>query len=147
VKIAFGCDHAGIDLKPAIIDRLTSRGIEILDLGTDSHDSVDYPDFAEQVAMNVVAGKADLGILVCGTGLGMAISANKVRGIRAVTLSEPYSARMARAHNNANVMTCGSRVIGTDLAVMIVDSFIDTSFEGGRHLRRVDKISAIESVE
>ncbi|MCD4653172.1 ribose 5-phosphate isomerase B [bacterium] len=143
MKIAIGCDHAGFDLKPMLVNHLRFRQIDILDMGTNSSESVDYPDIAEKVARNVVAGKADLGILICGTGLGMAISANKVSGIRAVTLSEPYSAKMARAHNNANIMTFGSRVIGRELAAMIVDVFIDTSFEGDRHNRRVNKISNI----
>ncbi|MBN1295904.1 ribose 5-phosphate isomerase B [bacterium] len=140
MRIAIGCDHAGIELKPAIRVLLEKRGDTILDMGTDSSESVDYPEYAARVAHAVVIGTADRGILICGTGLGMAIAANKVRGARAVTLSEPYSARMARAHNDANIMTLGSRVIGPELAQMIVETFLTTDFEGGRHQRRVAKL-------
>ena len=145
MKVALGCDHAGYALKPAIIRYLTSMNIQILDQGTDSTESVDYPDYAEKVAVAVAGGSADFGILICGTGLGMAISANKIPGIRAVTVTEPFSAEMARAHNNANVLTMGSRVIGSDMAIKITDVFLSTVFERGRHSKRLDKISQIES--
>lgn len=143
MRIAFGCDHAGFELKPVIVDYFTRNKIDWIDMGTDSSTSVDYPDFAKAVGDAVVQGRADLGVLICGTGLGMAISANKVHGIRAVTVSEPYSATMARAHNDANVMTMGSRVIGPELAVMTLDAFLNTRFEGGRHCRRVEKMMGI----
>lgn len=146
MKIAFGCDHAGFELKPIIVKRLDQRGIDILDHGTFSAESVDYPDYASKVAASVSTGEAQLGVLICGTGLGMAISANKTHGIRAVTVSEPYSAKMARAHNDANILTFGSRVVGPDLALMIMDVFLDTPFEGGRHCRRVGKMLALEIV-
>lgn len=145
MRIAIGCDHAGYTLKPAIVRYLTSKNIEVLDQGTHSTDSVDYPDFAQKVAGAVSNGSADYGILICGTGLGMAISANKISGIRAVTVTEPFSAEMARAHNDANVLTMGSRVIGSDIAVRITEVFISTRFEGGRHGKRIGKISLIES--
>ncbi len=145
MRIAIGCDHAGYTLKPAIVRYLTSKNIEVLDQGTHSTDSVDYPDFAQKVAIAVLNGSADYGILICGTGLGMAISANKISGIRAVTVTEPFSAEMARAHNDANVLTMGSRVIGSDIAIRITEVFISTRFEGGRHSKRIDKISLIES--
>ena len=145
MRIAIGCDHAGYTLKPAIVRYLTSKNIEVLDQGTHSTDSVDYPDFAQKVAVAVLNGSADYGILICGTGLGMAISANKISGIRAVTVTEPFSAEMARAHNDANVLTMGSRVIGSDIAIRITEVFISTRFEGGRHSKRIDKISLIES--
>jgi ribose 5-phosphate isomerase B len=145
MKIALGCDHAGFLLKAVILQYLTSRKIDVLDLGTDSPDSVDYPDYAEKVAGAVTEGTVDYGILICGTGLGMAMSANKIPGIRAVTVSEPYSAEMARAHNNANVLAMGSRVIGPDMAVRITDVFLSTPFDEGRHCGRIQKISRIEN--
>ncbi|MGB3974929.1 MAG: ribose 5-phosphate isomerase B [bacterium] len=145
MRVAIGCDHAGYILKPMIVRYLISKNVEVLDQGTDSLESVDYPDYAEKVAVAVADGLADYGILICGTGLGMAISANKVPGVRAVTVTEPFSAEMARAHNDANVLTMGSRVIGTDLAIRITEVFISTLFEGGRHSKRLDKISLLES--
>ena len=144
-RIAIGCDHAGYELKSAIVRHLGSRGVDVLDKGTDSAESVDYPDYAGKVAQSIIRGEVEMGILLCGTGLGMAISANKFPGIRAVTVSEPYSAKMARAHNNANIITMGSRVVGRGLAIMILDTFLDTPFEGGRHCRRVDKIEKPET--
>ncbi len=140
MKIAFGCDHAGYVLRQTILDYLNQHGFIILDMGTHSDESVDYPDYAFKVAEAVAAREADYGILICGTGLGMAISANKVDGIRAVTISEPYSAEMARKHNNANVLTMGSRVIGSDMALKIAEVFLNTEFDGGRHCARLEKI-------
>jgi len=144
MRVAIGCDHAGVEYKPYIVEHLKSRGEDVIDFGTDSTESVDYPDYAEKVGLAVINNEADLGILICGTGLGMAIAANKINGIRAVTVSEPLSAMMARAHNNANILTFGSRVTGRELAVMLVDAFLDTPFEGGRHNRRVAKIRLLQ---
>ncbi|HPQ40119.1 MAG TPA: ribose 5-phosphate isomerase B [bacterium] len=146
MRVAFGCDHAGFELKPVVLNYLRKLKIEVIDMGTHDRESVDYPDIAALVSAAVATQEADLGILICGTGLGMAISANKVPGIRAVTVSEPYSAAMARAHNDANVITMGSRVIGSELAIMNLKAFLDTRFEGGRHCRRVDKMMRLSEV-
>ncbi len=143
--IAFGCDHAGWLLRDFVMEHLATRGEHVLDFGTNSPDPVDYPDLAWKVAEAVQNQSADFGILVCGTGLGMAIAANKMNGIRAVTVSEGLSAAMARAHNDANVLTLGARILGPGLVSHIIDAFLDTSFEGGRHVRRVGKFTAIES--
>jgi ribose 5-phosphate isomerase B len=145
MRIAFGCDHAGWVLKQELLEFLARANHEIIDMGTDSSVSVDYPDFAARVAESVSTGRADIGILVCGTGLGMAITANKFKGVRAVTVSDGFSAKMARAHNDANVLTLGARVVGPGLALDIVNSFLSTPFEGGRHQRRVDKIRALDA--
>ena len=141
MRVALGADHAGFELKQTLRTFIEQLGHEVRDLGTDSVDSVDYPDFAKAVAELVAEGGADVGLLVCGTGLGMAIAANKVRGIRAATCSEPYSAAMARAHNDANVLTIGSRVVGQGLAEETVTRFLETGFEGGRHQGRVAKLA------
>jgi ribose 5-phosphate isomerase B len=144
MKIAVGSDHGGLDLKKIVIDVLITDGIEVTDVGTDSSDSVDYPDYAEKVARLVIEKKADLGILVCGTGIGMSIAANKVRGIRAALAWDVYTARMARRHNNANILTIGGRVTGPELAREIVRTFIREPYDGGRHDARINKISEIE---
>jgi ribose 5-phosphate isomerase B len=144
MKIAFGCDHGGYDLKEDVIEFLKSRDIEVLDLGTHSTASVDYPDYGKAVGEAVQSKKADLGIVICGTGIGISLAANKVEGIRAAVVSDTFSARMARMHNNANVLAFGSRVVGKGLAIDLVKAWLDSSFEGGRHGRRVDKIMAIE---
>lgn len=144
MKIAFGCDHGGYDLKEVVIEFLKSREIEVLDFGTNSTTSVDYPDYGRAVGEAVASKKADLGIVICGTGIGISLAANKVEGIRAAVVSDTFSARMARMHNNANVLAFGSRVVGKGLAIDLVKSWLDSSFEGGRHKRRVDKIMAIE---
>jgi ribose 5-phosphate isomerase B len=144
MKIAVGSDHGGLDLKRVVIDVLVTDGIEVIDVGTDSADSVDYPDYAEKVALLVVEEKADLGILVCGTGIGMSIAANKVKGIRAALAWDVYTARMARRHNNANILTIGGRVTGPELAREIVRTFIREPYDGGRHEARIKKISEIE---
>lgn len=144
MKVAFGCDHAGIDLREAVVAVVDELGHTLLDFGTHSKESVDYPDFGAKVATAVAKGEADLGIVVCGTGIGISIAANKVKGIRAALCSETYSARMSREHNDANVLAMGARVIGPDLAKEIVRTFLTTSFGGDRHRRRVDKISALE---
>lgn len=143
-KIAFGCDHVGFILKEEILTHLAQRGIEVLDKGTWSGDRTDYPRYASAVAQAVVAGEADGGILICGTGVGISITANKFAGIRAVVCSEPYSAQLSRQHNDTNVLAFGSRVVGLELAKMIVDAWLDAKFEGGRHLARVEAIKAIE---
>lgn len=144
MKIAIGADHGGFLLKPGIIEHLKERKLEVLDEGTDSEERCDYPDFAFKVSEDVTGGKADLGILICGTGVGMSIAANKVKGIRCVCCSEPFSARLSRMHNNVNVLAFGARVIGPELAKMIVDEFLDAEFQGGRHEGRVGKILSYE---
>ncbi|EHK3064386.1 ribose 5-phosphate isomerase B [Escherichia fergusonii] len=143
-KIAFGCDHVGFILKEEILTHLAQRGIEVLDKGTWSGERTDYPRYASAVAQAVVAGEADGGILICGTGVGISITANKFAGIRAVVCSEPYSAQLSRQHNDTNVLAFGSRVVGLELAKMIVDAWLDAKFEGGRHLARVEAIKAIK---
>ena len=144
MRIAFGADHAGYELKNKIREHLQLRGIDVRDEGTDSGESVDYPDFARLVALDVNQGRADLGILVCGSGIGMAISANKVAGIRAASVSSEYEAQMCREHNNANVLALGARIVPTEQALKIVDTWLAAAFAGGRHQRRVEKIAAIE---
>ena len=147
MKIAIGSDHGGFELKEEIRAHLESQGIEVLDVGTNSQDSVDYPLYGFKVGEALNKGQADLGIVVCGTGLGISMAANKVPGIRAAVCTETYSARMAREHNNANVLALGGRVTGVGLALDIVDIFIKTPFAGGRHARRVDLITTIEKGE
>ncbi|MFW5789855.1 MAG: ribose 5-phosphate isomerase B [Bacillota bacterium] len=144
MQIAIGSDHAGFNMKKDIKEWLLDEGYQVKDFGTDNQDSVDYPDFAEKTAKNVATGDSEVGILICGTGIGMAISANKVKGIRAARCQDSYSARMARAHNNANILTFGSRVIGIELAKDVVETYLNASYAGGRHQRRVDKIDNIE---
>ena len=144
MRIAIGADHAGYRLKETITFRLIDSGHTLDDVGTDGDSSVDYPDYAAAVAERVVSGRCERGILVCGTGIGMAMAANKVRGVRAATAGDLESARLSRAHNDANVLTLGARITPPDLALAIVRIFLDTPFEGGRHQRRVDKITALE---
>lgn len=144
MKVAIGTDHAGINLKPAIIKYLEDNGIQYKDFGTYTHDSVDYPDFAEKVADAVAAGEYTYGILVCGTGIGISIAANKVPGIRCALCHDCFSAKYTRKHNDANILAMGERVIGAGLAIEILDVFLNTCFEGGRHALRVDKITQIE---
>jgi len=144
MKVIVGSDHAGFRLKRLILPALQEEDYEIQDIGTFTEDSVDYPDYALQVAQAVASGEYDRGLLICGTGLGMCIAANKVRGIRAVTVQDEFSAEMARRHNDANILTLGERVIGPGLALEIVKVFLTTEFEGGRHGPRVNKILEIE---
>ncbi|MEI6101486.1 MAG: ribose 5-phosphate isomerase B [Eubacteriales bacterium] len=145
MKIAIGCDHGGFILKHEIMDYLNKNGYEILDFGTDSDAAVDYSDFGEAVARCVVEGKANLGILMCGTGIGISISANKVPGARCALLSDVFSAKATRLHNDANMIAMGGRVIGAGLALEIVDAFLHTPFSGDeRHVRRISKITDIE---
>jgi len=145
MKIATGADHGGFELKAQIVEHLRKLGHEVEDFGTAGPESVDYPDYARLVARAVVAGECDRGILVCGTGIGIGIAANKVAGIRAATCTETYSARMSRLHNDANILSLGGRVVGVGLALDIVDIWLNTEFEGGRHARRVGKIHEIEN--
>ncbi len=144
MRLILGSDHGGLALKNAIKEHLTELGHETNDVGTHTEQSVDYPDFGRQVAQLVAAGEGERGIIVCGTGIGISIAANKVRGIRAALCTDPYMARMARLHNNANILALGGRVIGPGLALEIVDSFLAHEFEGGRHQRRLDIIADME---
>ena len=143
-KIVMGSDHAGYNLKLKIKAHLEARGIEVLDVGTDSPASCNYTIFARAVCEAVTGGEAPLGILVCGTGIGMSMAANKHPGIRAACCENTFSARMTRMHNDANVLCLGERVVGFGLACDMADLFIDTPFEGGRHQRRIDKVMALE---
>lgn len=144
MKIAIGNDHAAVEMKNIIKEYLEEKGYEVINFGTDTLDSVDYPLYGEKVGNAVVSGEADLGIAICGTGVGISIACNKVNGVRAVCCSEPYSAKLSRIHNNSNVLCFGARVIGPELAKMIVDEWLGAEFLGGRHQRRVDIISEIE---
>lgn len=143
-KITIGSDHAGYGLKQKVIAHLQERGIEVIDVGTNSPESCDYPVFAHMVCRNVLSGVTSLGILICGTGVGMSIAANKHKGIRAAVCSDTFSARLTRQHNDANVLCFGERVVGAGVACDLVDAFLDAEFEGGKHTRRVDMIRAIE---
>ena len=144
MKVAVGADHAGVELKDHLARMLTEEGHEVVDLGTHSAASVDYPDYAEKVANQVALGEAERGLLVCGTGIGVAIAANKVRGVRAANCNDLFTAEMSRAHNDANVLTIGARVVGEGVAEQITRTFFETAYEEGRHARRVGKITAIE---
>lgn len=145
MKIALGSDHAGYELKGYIKEYLDAKGIEYVDYGTNSTESVDYPEFGEKVAEAVKSGECDKGILCCGTGIGISISANKVPGIRCALCSDCYSARMSIEHNNANVLAMGARVVGKDLALEIIDTWLKAVFQGGKHEKRVNKIRDIEN--
>lgn len=144
-KIVMASDHAGFDLKSTLVEQLKNDGYEVEDAGTYSKDSCDYPVFAEKACRYMLDGKAELCILVCGTGIGMSMAANKVKGIRAACCSDTYSAKYTRLHNDANVLCMGARVVGEGLAYEIAKVFLETEFEGGKHLRRVNMISDIES--
>lgn len=145
MKIAVGCDHGGFEHKNAIAEHLKERGFEVTDYGILELQSVDYPDIAVKLCDSIVNGDNELGILVCGTGIGMSIAANKVNGIRAAACSEHFSAKYTRLHNNSNILCLGGRVIGVGTAIELVDLFVDTEFEGGRHQTRIDKVMAIEN--
>ncbi len=147
MKIALGADHAGFELKDQIKLHLQEKGVEVRDEGTSSPESVDYPDYARAVAHDVSEQRADLGILVCGSGIGMAIAANKVHGIRAAKVDTEDEAELSRQHNDANVLTLGARIVKPEEALRIVDKWLATQFAGGRHERRVEKIAAIEKEE
>lgn len=144
MKIAIAADHGGFELKDSTVEYIKSLGNEVMDLGTNSADSVDYPDYAKKVCEEIQQGNSDLGILICGTGIGMSLAANKFEGIRAACVSDVYSAKMCRNHNNANVLCIGARVIGDEVAKLIIKTFLENEFEAGRHQRRVDKIMAFE---
>lgn len=144
MKIAIAADHGGFELKDSMVEYIKSLGNEVMDLGTNSADSVDYPDYAKKVCEEIEQGNSDLGILICGTGIGMSLAANKFEGIRAACVSDVYSAKMSRNHNNANVLCIGARVIGDEVAKLIIKTFLENEFEAGRHQRRVDKIMAFE---
>lgn len=144
MKIAIACDHGGLNLKREIKKHLIEKGYETIDFGTDSSDSCDYPDYALPAAEAVANGECDRGILVCSTGIGVSIAANKVPGIRCAHCHDSYCAEYTRLHNNANMLALGEKVVGVGYALKIVDIFLNTGFEGGRHSRRVDKITEIE---
>lgn len=144
MKIAMGNDHAAVEMKEEIKAYLESQGHEVINFGTDTHDSCDYPEFGEKVGRAVASGEADYGIAICGTGIGIGIAAGKVKGVRVCTCSEPYSARLSRMHNNTNVLSFGARVVGVEMAKMIVDEWLNNEYEGGRHQRRVDLLMEIE---
>jgi ribose 5-phosphate isomerase B len=145
MKVAIGCDHAGLTLKNAVIEHLKQRGFEITDCGTYDSASCHYPVFAQKVAEAVTSGAAEKGILVCGTGVGMSMAANKIKGIRAACVSDCFSAEATRAHNDANIVCFGQRVVGEGLAFKIVDTFLDTKFEGGRHQIRIDMVNELDN--
>jgi ribose 5-phosphate isomerase B len=144
MRIALGADHAGVVLKEQVKERLDERGIQYTDFGTNGTESVDYPDFATAVAHEVASGAYDRGVLICGTGIGMAIAANKVAGVRAAPIVDEQSAILSREHNNANVLALGARVTGGEQALLLLDLFLDTPFAGGRHQRRIDKLTALD---
>ena len=143
-KIIIGCDHGGVELKNEIITHLEKRGIAVTDVGTYTTDSCNYPDYARALCTRIQSGEFERGILVCGTGIGMSMAANKHNGIRAACCSDTFSARMTRMHNNANVLCLGGRVVGVGLACDMVDLFVDTEFEGGRHATRIGLLTDIE---
>ncbi|WP_157150388.1 ribose 5-phosphate isomerase B [Brachyspira sp. SAP_772] len=147
MKIAIGCDHSAIELKKEIIKYLEELGHSVTDFGTHTTESVDYPIYGKKVAEEVANGNFDGGVLICGTGIGISLAANKVKGIRAAVCSEPYSAKLSKLHNNSNIIAFGARVVGVDLAKMIVKEWIDAEFEGGRHAKRVGLITKIENGE
>jgi len=146
VKITIGSDHGGFELKAEVIKHLENKGIEVKDGGTYTKESCDYPDIAVIVAKEVLNKKCDFGILICGTGIGISIAANKVSGIRAALCSDTFSAHASREHNDANILALGERVLGVGLALDIVDTFLAATFQGGRHMNRVNKISEIEKL-
>ncbi len=142
--IAIGCDHAGVEMKNAIIEALSLQGFEFMDMGTDG-EPCDYPVVAEKLCNEIIAGHCDKGILICGTGIGMSMAANKIKGIRAALCSDSFSTRFTRLHNDANVMCLGARTLGCGLAAELAEIFLTTGFEGGRHQRRIDLITELEN--
>lgn len=145
MKIAMGNDHTAIEMKNVVKEHLHTRGYEVVDFGTNTSESCDYPEYGEKVGCAVADGSVDLGIVICGTGVGISLAANKVKGIRACVCSEPYTAKMSRMHNNSNVLAFGARVIGIEMAKMITDEWLNAVYEGDRHQRRVDMLMDIES--
>ena len=144
MKIAIGCDHGALTLKNKVVSHLQAKGYEVVDFGTYTSDSCDYPDFAEKAAKAVAAGECEKGIVLCTTGIGISIAANKVKGIRCAHCTDVLSAEMTRRHNNANVLAMGAGLTGTNVALRMVEVFLNTEFEGGRHQRRVDLLDAIQ---
>ena len=144
MKIGIGNDHSAVEMKQEITAYLEELGHEVVNYGTDSHESCDYPEYGEKVGRAVVNGEVEKGILICGTGFGISLAANKVKGVRAVVCIEPYTAKLSRMHNDANVLAFGARVVGIEMAKMIVDEWLKAEFEGGRHQRRIDMVMAIE---
>ena len=144
MKIVLANDHSAVDMKKEILAHLEEKGYQVIDIGTNSPESCDYPVFGERAGKMVASGEADLGILICGTGVGISLAANKVKGVRACVCSEPYSAKLSRMHNDTNILAFGARVVGTELAKMIGDEWLAGDFEGGRHKRRVDMIMEVE---
>ena len=145
MKIAMGNDHTAVELKNIIKAFLEEKGHEVLDLGTNSTESCDYPVYGEKVGRAVASGEADLGIVICGTGVGISLAANKGKGVRACVCSEPYTAKLSRMHNNSNVLAFGARVVGSEMAKMITEEWLNAEYEGGRHQRRVDMLTEIEN--
>ena len=145
MRIAIGNDHAGVEMKMAVKAHLEERGIEVVNMGTDSSESCDYPIYGERIGKAVASGEADLGIAICGTGVGISMAAGKVKGIRACVCSEPCTAKWSRMHNDSNVLCFGARIIGIEMAKMITDTWLDAEYEGGRHQRRVDQLAEIEN--
>ncbi len=145
MKIALGCDHGGLEHKNAIAEFLKQNGYEVVDFGIYENRAIDYPDIAVPVCESILKGECERGILVCGTGIGMSLAANKFKGIRAAACSEQFSAKYTRLHNNSNILCLGGRVIGIGTALELAELFVTTEFEGGRHQTRVDKITAIEN--
>ena len=143
-KIVIGCDHAAPELKAIVRDHLIERGFDVVDVGTHTTDSCNYPDYAHALCEKIQSGECELGILICGTGIGMSMAANKHKGIRAACCSDTFSARLTRLHNDANVLCFGARVVGQGLALDLADIFIDTEFEGGKHKTRIDMFAAFE---
>lgn len=144
MKIGIGSDHGGFALKEELKAFMEEKGLDIVDFGTNNTESVDYPDYGEAVAKAVANNEVDRGVVICGTGIGISLAANKVKGIRCALCGDVYSAKMSRAHNNANMIALGGRVVGVDLAKEILDAYLNSEFQAGRHERRVDKISEIE---
>lgn len=145
MKIGIGNDHAAVEMKNEVVKYLEEKGYEVVNYGTDTLDSCNYPEYGEKVGRAVAGKEVDLGILICGTGVGISLAANKVKGVRAVVCSEPYSAKLSKQHNNTNVLAFGARVVGIEMAKMIIDEWLGAEFLGGRHQTRVDMIMAIEN--
>jgi ribose 5-phosphate isomerase B len=146
-KLVIGCDHAAPELKAIVRDHLIERGFEVIDVGTHTTDSCNYPDYAHALCKKIQSGECELGILICGTGIGMSMAANKHKGIRAACCSDTFSARLTRLHNDANVLCFGARVVGQGLAIDLADAFVDAEFEGGKHQKRIDMFVDIENGE
>lgn len=145
MKIAIGNDHAAPKMKMEVMEYLKSLGHEVINIGTDTEDSVDYSDYGLKVAKLVAGNEVDCGVLICGTGIGISLAANKVKGIRAAVVSEPVSARLTKEHNNANIIAFGARIVGIEMAKSILDAYLNAEFMGGKHQRRIDKVMAIEN--